>query len=169
MRVTVPGSTGEHWIELRDVADLTGGDEEAWNRPVAAAQDRQTEEDANAPAGAPSAPLRLPGGWVRQRLDDLYASLITGWSFADPSSVPHVPMPYSAEARMKLPLAALNAMRDAVRPYIAALNGESASGPKEPPAPTSTTDGSGSSSDSKEKSPSGPQGSAPVAPATASS
>ena len=168
MRIDVPGSAGQqHWIELRDVIELTGGDEEAWRSIIAAAQDRQAEEDANAPAGTPSAPLRMPAGWIRKRVDDLFASLVTAWSFSDPSSVPHVPLPYSAEARLKLPLSALNAMREAIEPYIAALNGEN--GPKEPPDPTSTTDGSGSSNGSKERSGSGPPDSATEAPGTVSS
>jgi hypothetical protein len=166
--VTVPGSTGDHWIELRDVSELTGGDEEAWDAPVTAAQDRQTEEDASAPAGTPPAPLRFPAGWVRKRLDDLFASLITDWSFADPASVPHIPLPYTAEARLSLPLTMLNSLREETKPHMAALNGKTGAGPKEQPAPASTTDGSGSSNGSKERSQSGPPVSVTEVPETAS-
>jgi hypothetical protein len=168
VRFDVPGSDGQQWFVLRDVKDLTGGDEEAWDAPVAAAQDRQTEEDASAPAGAPPAPLRLPAGWVRKRLNDLYASLIMDWSFADPASVPHVPLPYTPEARLKLPLTMLNSLREEIKPHMAALNGTTGAGPKELPAPTSTTDGSGSSNGSKERSQSGPLVSVTEAPETAS-
>lgn len=169
MRFDVPGTDGLQWFVLRNVKDLTGGDEEAWDAPVAAAQDRQTEEDASAPAGTAPAPLRFPAGWVRKRLDDLYSSLITDWSFADPASVPHVPLPYTAEARLKLPLAMLNSLREETRPHMAALSGTTGGGPKEPPAPTSTTSGSGSSSDSKERSENGRPESLTEAPETVSS
>ena len=125
------------------------------------------EENANAPDGAPPAPLRMPPGWVKKRADDLLASLVTDWSYAAPDATPHIPLPYSPDARLKLPLAALHALREAAEPHMNALNGDS--GPKEPEAKTSTTNGSGSSSDSKEKSESGPLDSAPAAPATASS
>jgi hypothetical protein len=168
VRFEVPGTDGQQWFVLRDVKELTGGDEEAWDAPVAAAQDRQTEEDASAPAGTPPAPLRFPAGWVRKRLDALYASLITDWSFADPASVPHVPLPYTAEARRLLPLAMLNSLREEIKPHMAALNGKTGAGPKELPAPTSTTDGSGSSNGSKERSPSGPLASVTEVPETAS-
>lgn len=167
MRIDVLGPDGQqYWFEVRAVSELTGGDEEAWGALIAAAREKQVEANANAPEGAPEAPLRMPAGWIKKRMDDLLASLITAWSFSDPASVPHVELPYSAEARMKLPLDVLHAMRDAIEPHIAALNGES--GPKEPPAPTSTTDGSGSSNGSKEKSESGPPASVTEVPETAS-
>lgn len=167
MRIDVAGSAGQsHWVELRDVSDLTGADEEGWDRLLAEAREKHADALANLPAGAPEPSIRMPPGWTKVRQDDLLASLITAWSFSDPSSVPHLPLPYSADARLKLPLPVLNEVRTAVGPHIAALNGES--GPKEPPAPTSTTDGSGSSNGSKERSENGPPVSVTEVPETAS-
>lgn len=166
MRIDVLGPDGQqYWFEVRAVSELTGGDEEAWGALIAAAREKQVEANANAPEGAPEAPLRMPAGWIKKRMDDLLASLITAWSFSDPASVPHVELPYSKDARLVLPLDVLHAMRDAIEPHITALNGDS--GPKEPPAPTSTTNGSGSSSDSKERSENGLPVSVPEALPTA--
>jgi hypothetical protein len=143
MRVNVPGS-GDYWFELRDIDDLTGGDEEIWQRIVKKSYEKRIEEEANLEDGAPRPPLRLPAGWVQQREDDILAVLVTAWSFDAPESVPQVALPYSDKARVQLPLRVVKALRAALQPYIAAF--EEAPGPKEPEAQTSTTDSSGSAS-----------------------
>lgn len=143
MRFDVPGA-GDHWIEIRDIDDLTGADEEIWQKVVRKGWEKRIEEEANLEDGAPRPPLRLPAGWVQQREDDILAALITDWSFGKPDSVPQIPLPYSDKARVLLPLRVVKALRAALQPYIAAF--EETPGPKEPEPPTSTTDSSGSAS-----------------------
>lgn len=143
MRIEVPGP-GDHWIELRDLDTLTGGDEEAYARILTKAWERRSEEEVNAPAGSERVPLRLPAGWIQKREDDLATRLITGWSFDKPESVPQITLPYSAEARQLLPFRALKALRATLKLYISEF--EETPGPKEPEPPASTTDGSGSDS-----------------------
>jgi len=147
VRIDVPGSDGAqaHWIELRDVTRLTGGDEEAWGGELEDAWDEKAIEDYSLPEGAPPAPLRVKPGWRKRRIDRLLASLITDWSYDKPDADPQVALPFSGDARRALPRTALQALADALNPYIAAL--EEKPGPKEQETPASTTDGSGSSSD----------------------
>jgi hypothetical protein len=155
MRIDIPGPGG-HWVELRDVDSLTAADDDAWQHVIQQAwADKASEnaEDEDEPDdGAtngdgkpkPKAKLRLTADMLNQRRDDLLASLVTGWSYADPAAVPHIPLPYSAECRKVLPLPAAKALAAAIKPHQEALNGPS--GPKEPGPQTSTTAGSGSGS-----------------------
>lgn len=143
MRVPVPG--GDHWVELRDVTKLTGGDEEAWGAELAEAQDQRALDDFNSADDAPKAPLRIAPGWQTRRQDALLASLVTDWSYDKPGADPQVSLPYSADARRQLPREANHALAGALVAYAKAL--EETPGPKEPEPPTSTTDGSGSGSD----------------------
>lgn len=155
MRIEIPGP-GAHWVELRDVDSLTAADDDAWQRVIQQAwADRASEnaEDEDEPDDGttngdgkpkPKARLRLTADMLNQRRDDLLASLILDWSYADPASAPHIPLPYSAECRKVLPLPAAKKIAEETKPHQDALNGPA--GPKGQPDQTSTTAGSGSSS-----------------------
>jgi hypothetical protein len=152
MRIEVPGGTGEHWVELRDIDALTAADDDAYQAVFTRAYARQIEDEANeedevSADGVSVAPKKTPRVLVTaemllQRRDDLLASLITDWSYAAPDAVPHIPLPYSADSRKVLPLPASKVLKTAIEPYQEALNAES--GPKEPASPESLTDGTGS-------------------------
>lgn len=142
MRVDLPGS---HWVDLRDVSELTAADDDAWMLAINDAYAARASEEVDSDdESAPKPRLRLTAGMLTQRRDDLLSSLITDWSYAAPDAVPHIPLPYSVESRKLLPLAAGKALAEAIKPHQEALNGPS--GPKEPEPKTSTTDGSGSDS-----------------------
>jgi hypothetical protein len=148
LRVPVPGP-GDHWVELRDAESLVAADEDAWMRTIndawaqrASAEAEQDDDAEGEPK--PKAKLRLTADMLTRRRDDLLASLITDWSYAEPDAVPHIPLPYSTESRKLLPRAAGKALAEAIKPHQDALNAPS--GPKEQSPPTSTTDGSGSDS-----------------------
>lgn len=153
MRVPLPG---DHWADLRDPADLVAADDDAWMKAIndayaaKASENLDDDEDETNAAsngnGKPKAKLRLTADMLTQRRDDLLASLITDWSYAQPDATPHIPLPYSTASRKLLPLAAGKALAEAIKPHQEALNGPS--GPKEPATPESTTAGSGSSSGS---------------------
>jgi hypothetical protein len=150
MRIDIPGS-GNHWVELRDADSLTAADHDVWMSPIQNAWLRREEEDGEVSADGVSAkrPAKKPAvtaETIRQRVDGLLASLITGWSYAAPDAKPHIPLPYAPAARKVLSLAAGKALDEAIKPHQEALNADS--GPKEPPPPESLTDGGGSRSTS---------------------
>jgi hypothetical protein len=172
MRIDIPGPGG-HWAEMRDVGDLRAADEDAWMAAINDAylqrelDDDQGDVSANgATEPAPRRRLQVNAGTIRRRYDDLLAALITDWSYAAPDAEPHIPLPYTGEARKLLPLAAGKTLDEAMKPHQEALNADA--GPKEPPAPASSTDSGGSRNGSADESQSGLPGFLTEEPATAS-
>ena len=154
MRIDVPGGA---WIELRSADELTGADGDAWDGVFSAiyaeaAQDEANEDDGDgmevSADGASMKPakrkIKVPANIVQRQRDALLAGVVTGWSYSDPSSVPCVALPYSAECRKVLPLAACKVLDRAILPHIAALKDD---GPKETTAPSGTS-GNGSGGES---------------------
>jgi hypothetical protein len=139
MRIPVPGS--DNWIDLKDIADLSAADDDAYSRVVneaaLAAQgseveitDDEGETSADGVSVVPRArKLTLTVEMLDRRRDDLLARLITGWSY-------DIPLPYNAASRELLPRAAGKALDTAVKPYQAELND---SGPKETTAAAGTS------------------------------
>lgn len=144
MRIPVPGS--DNWIDLKDIADLSAADDDAYQRVITeaalAARGSEVEiadEDEEVSADGVSVTPRkhkvtLTVEMLDRRRDDLLARLITGWSY-------DIPLPYNAASRELLPKAAGKALAEAVKPYFAELND---SGPKEKTAAAGTSaNGSG--------------------------
>lgn len=141
----VEGPEGSWWVELRDAGQLTGGDEDAWNKPLqdavgafdVAVEDGDDGMEVSAD-GLTMRPrerrkVKVPVGFMDVRRDVLLSRLITGWSFD------HIPLPYAAAARSQLPLAVCRELDKATAAHREALD---ASGP-DPKAATTATSLSG--------------------------
>lgn len=152
MRVEIPG--GDHWVEMRSADELTGGDLDAFSSVYEGAFARDVEIDDEddepgsqmelSPDGVSMVPkkaskrtVRVTMGMVNEQRDGLLGRIITAWSYSDAPF--ELPLPYSALSRERLPLAACNALAEAVKPHLDALRG--ATGPKAQTAPTA--DGGG--------------------------
>jgi hypothetical protein len=142
MRIDIPGTAD--WIELKDIADLTWADEEAFDAVLGAAViaarygevDAEDEPDdgmeisadgvSMVPKVKKRATITLTLPMLRERRDVLLAAVITGWSY-------DVPLPYNSASQVLLPRAAGKALVAAIEPYIDELG---AAGPKGKTAPS---------------------------------
>ena len=127
MRTDVPGT--EHWVEFRSPDEMTIGDIDAYNEPIVRALDAADN------AGTPRDDVKLTISLANERRNALMACLITAWSFED------VPLPYAAESRKKIPIAARTVIDDLPDEHIKVIDG--LEGPKEK---TEATDGSATTS-----------------------
>lgn len=139
---------GEQWIELKDIADLSAADDDAYQRVITEAalaargsEVEITEEDEGEVSGDGVSvtprkhKLTLTVEMIERRRDDLLGRLITGWSY-------DIPLPYNAASRELLPRAAGKALAEAVKPYQRELND---AGPKEATTePAASTSANGS-------------------------
>lgn len=119
IRVSLPG---EQWADLKDPSELTGADQDAYFDAYDAimATKPQAEprpDPANPAVMLEAAPARLSNADARVLRDGLLGTLITGWSYD------HIPLPYTAESRKQLPVAACNALVKAMEPMQDALTG----------------------------------------------
>jgi hypothetical protein len=147
MRLDLPDGA---WIELRGPGELTGADDDAWQAVYAEVWASAAEADANhglgeggdaaaaeATASRHKRIVRVPPDFLQRQRDALLGELVTGWSY-------DVPLPYTAAARKRLPLAACRALNAAIQPHIEILK---VSGPAEEPpvitAADTSADGAG--------------------------
>jgi hypothetical protein len=138
VRVDLPGG---QWAEMRSPDELTGGDKDAWLESM-----EFTDTDQELPGQEPENPAVMPDpaqakrrvkvritmANLHKQRDMMLGRLITGWSYAD------IPLPYSRASRDRLPLSVCNALEEAVKAHVDALNG---TGP-DPKEETSFTSGS---------------------------
>jgi len=137
MRLAIPGG---QWVDLRGPDELTGADDDAFQRVYSAAfaQDVEiTDEDdqmevspdgvSMTPKAKPKRTIRVTMDMVAEQRDILLSRLITAWSF-------DIPLPYNSASRELLPLAATRALNEAIKPHLAELR--KSAGPKESPGTT---------------------------------
>jgi hypothetical protein len=136
------------WIELRGPGELVAADDDAWRAVYADlyAEGVQAQVDEGgdgmevSPDGVSMTPKRrlavVPRDLLARQRDALLGGLITAWSYSDPGSAPQIGLPYSAECRKVLPLAAWKALDAAIRPHVEAIT---AAGPKETTAASGTS------------------------------
>jgi hypothetical protein len=139
MTIRVP-LDGDNWADLKTIAELTGADQDVafdtWDRLMEGKPQPEPQPDPKNPAVMlPPPPRRFSNADGRSMRDTVLGLVITAWSF-------DIALPYTAEARRLLPLAACNALYKAVDALQDALLGvEKDEDPKE----TGLSPGSGGS------------------------
>lgn len=121
MTIRVP-LDGDNWADLREVAELTGADQDAafdaWDRLMDGKPEPEPQPDPANPAVMLPAPARrFSNADGRALRDTVLGLLIAAWSFDQ------IPLPYTPDARRQLPLLACNALYRAASPIQDALLG----------------------------------------------
>jgi hypothetical protein len=157
MEVAVRVSCGNHWIDLRDIEQLTWADQETFEAPAneVVATARRAEYDPEtgerrtvlSEDGKTRVPLKVPAlitaDLLIRRRDAVLGSLITDASYVQQGIVT---LPFTPEWKTKIGRDMAAKLTTAIEPYLEAL-----SGPKETPTPASGSDSS--SKDRPETSP----------------
>jgi hypothetical protein len=141
MTTRVSLDDGGNWADLKTIPELTGADQDAvfdmHDRIMETKPQAEPQPDPANPAQMLPAPRpRFSNKDGRDLRDAVLGVVITAWSFED------IPLPFTAEARRHLPLAACNALYRAVDPIQDALLGIGSDEAPKADGPSPGSDGS---------------------------